>query len=117
MIVDRTFQEMTPCGMTFSTLAGIVGGGQQTPGFLGIGLNYIISKKFVRAEGGLKRLVWIPSYVKEKFRDKLVQRAKELGIPDLIDKIADENITKDLAELIEFLTEKVHPALKMGELI
>ena len=103
--------------MTFSTLAGIVGGGQQTPGFLGIGLNYIISKKFVSAEGGLKRLVWIPSYVKEKFREKLEQRAEELEVPDLIDKIADEKITTDMTGLIEFLTQKDHPALKMGELI
>ncbi|MCK4359831.1 MAG: CO dehydrogenase/CO-methylating acetyl-CoA synthase complex subunit beta [Candidatus Cloacimonetes bacterium] len=117
MIVDRTFLEMTPCGMTFSTLAGVVGGGQQTPGFLGIGLNYIISKKFVSAEGGLKRLVWMPSYVKERFREKLVQRAGELEVPDLINKIADETITKDISGLIEFLTEKQHPALKMGELI
>ena len=117
MIVDRTFLEMTPCGMTFSTLAGVVGGGQQTPGFLGIGLNYIISKKFVSAEGGLKRLVWMPSYVKERFREKLAKRAEELGTADLVDKIADETITSDLAGLIEFLAKKDHPALKMGELI
>jgi len=117
MIVDRSFLEMTPCGMTFSTLAGVVGGGQQTPGFLGIGLNYIISKKFVSAEGGLKRLVWMPSYVKERFRDKLEKRTEELGVPDLVDKIADETICSDLAGLIEFLAKKEHPALKMGELI
>ena len=117
MIVDRSFLEMTPCGMTFSTLAGVVGGGQQTPGFLGIGLNYIISKKFVSAEGGLKRLVWMPSYVKERFREKLDKRAEELGATDLVDKIADETICSDLAGLIEFLTKKDHPALKMGELI
>ena len=117
MIVDRSFLEMTPCGMTFSTLAGVVGGGQQTPGFLGIGLNYITSKKFVSAEGGLKRLVWIPSYVKERFREKLEKRAEELGVADLVDKIADETICSDLAGLIEYLTKKDHPALKMGELI
>ncbi len=117
MIVDRTFLEMTPCGMTFSTLAGVVGGGQQTPGFLGIGLNYIISKKFISAEGGLKRLVWMPSYVKERFREKLNKRAEELGVPDLVAKIADETISSDLAGVIEFLYKKDHPALKMGELI
>ena len=117
MIVDRTFLEMTPCGMTFSTLAGVVGGGQQTPGFLGIGLNYIVSKKFVSAEGGLKRLVWMPSYVKERFREKLDKRAEELGVAGLVDKIADETICSDLAGLIEYLTKKDHPALKMGEMI
>ncbi len=117
MVVDRTFLDMTPCGMTFSTLAGVVGGGQQTPGFLGIGLSYIISKKFISAEGGLKRLVWMPSSVKEKFRTELDERAKQLGAPDLIDKIADETVTTDLEGLIPFLTEKEHPALQMGEMI
>ena len=35
MVVNREYQGMTPLGMTFSTLAGEVGGGVQTPGFLG----------------------------------------------------------------------------------
>ncbi|MFH1283763.1 MAG: acetyl-CoA decarbonylase/synthase complex subunit alpha/beta [bacterium] len=117
MVVDRTFQEMTPCGMTFSTLAGVVGGGQQTPGFLGVGLNYLVSKKFISAEGGLKRLVWMPAHVKERFREQLAERARELGVPDLLDKIADETITSDVGELVAFLTEKKHPAMELGELV
>ena len=47
MIVDRDFTGMTPIGMTFSTLAGQVGGGQQIPGFTGIGKLYISSPKFI----------------------------------------------------------------------
>ncbi|MCB4791231.1 MAG: CO dehydrogenase/CO-methylating acetyl-CoA synthase complex subunit beta [Elusimicrobia bacterium] len=117
MVVDRTFMEMTPCGMTFSTLAGVVGGGQQTPGFLGVGLNYLVSKKFISAEGGLKRLVWMPAQIKERFRAELLERATELGVPDLLDKIADEKVTNDIGKLIEFLSEKKHPALEMGELV
>lgn len=117
MVVDRTYPDMTPCGMTFSTLAGVVGGGQQTPGFLGVGLNYLISRKFISAEGGLKRLVWMPSHIKERFRQQLTKRAQELGVPDLLDKICDETVTNDIAKLIEFLTEKNHPALEMGELV
>ncbi|MCX5712619.1 MAG: acetyl-CoA decarbonylase/synthase complex subunit alpha/beta, partial [Candidatus Omnitrophica bacterium] len=58
MVVHRDFTGMTPCGMSFTTLAGSVGGGVQTPGFLGVGKLYIVSKKFIAAEGGLKRLVW-----------------------------------------------------------
>jgi len=80
-------------------------------------LNYIISKKFISAEGGLKRLVWMPSYVKERFREQLDKRADELGVLGLVDKIADETICSDLAGLIEYLTKKDHPALKMGEMI
>ncbi|MFW6180926.1 MAG: acetyl-CoA decarbonylase/synthase complex subunit alpha/beta, partial [Spirochaetota bacterium] len=41
MIVDRDFPGMTPIGMTFSTLAGQIGGGVQMPGFTGIGKLYI----------------------------------------------------------------------------
>jgi acetyl-CoA synthase len=117
MLVDREFQGMTPCGMTFFSLAGVVGGGKQNPGFVGIGINYILSKKFLSAEGGLKRLVWMPSHLKNRLQKGLLQRAQELGIPDLYDKIADETIAADMEPLLTFLSEKKHPALQLGELI
>ena len=60
MVVNREFPDMTPCGMKFTTLAGAVGGGQQTPGFLGIGRLYLTSRKFILAEGGMQRIVWMP---------------------------------------------------------
>ena len=60
MIVNREFPGETPCGMKFSTLAGCVGGGNQTPGFLGVGRLYVLSRKFISGDGGLKRLVWMP---------------------------------------------------------
>ena len=54
MIVYRDFPGMTPSGMKFSTLAGTVGGGVQTPGFIGHSKLYIGSPKFISAEGGLR---------------------------------------------------------------
>jgi acetyl-CoA synthase len=117
MIVDRTYSGMTPCGMTFSTLAGIVGGGRQSPGFIGIGANYVVSRKFLSAEDGVKRLVWMPSGLKEKLREGLDERAREAGVPDLLSRIPDENVTTDMAGLVEYLTAKEHPAPGMGELI
>jgi len=45
---------MTPAGMTFSTLAGIAGGGLQTPGVMGVGKYYLISPKFISADGGFQ---------------------------------------------------------------
>ena len=42
--------------MTFSTLAGNVGGGQQTPGFMGCGKVFLTSRKFLFAEGGHVRV-------------------------------------------------------------
>ncbi len=117
MIVHRDYSGMTPSGMTFTTLAGSVGGGVQTPGFLGIGKLYIVSRKFISAEGGLKRVVWMPKELKDILGDKLKKRAEELGEPDLIDKIADETIATTAEELAGFLAKVNHPALTMEPLI
>jgi len=113
MVVNREYSGMTPVGMTFSTLAGTIGGGQQTPGFMGVGRLYIVSKKFISAEGGLKRLVWMPKELKEALADRLKKRGEESGIPDLINKIADETITTTTEELLPFLEKVKHPALTM----
>ena len=117
MVVHRDYSGMTPSGMTFTTLAGSVGGGVQTPGFLGIGKLYITSKKFISAEGGLKRVVWMPKELKEILGEKLKKRAQDLGEPDLIEKIADETAATTSEELINFLKKMNHPALGLEPLI
>ncbi|MHB9030324.1 MAG: acetyl-CoA decarbonylase/synthase complex subunit alpha/beta, partial [Candidatus Latescibacterota bacterium] len=117
MIVNREFPGMTPCGMNFTTLAGFVGGGSQTPGFLGVGKLYVVSKKFISADGGLLRMVWMPKQLKDFLRDKLVARGEELGYPGLIDMIADETVTTDVMELMEWCAGKNHPALTMPSLM
>ena len=117
MIVNREFGGMTPCGMKFSTLAGSVGGGNQTPGFLGVGRLYVLSKKFIAADGGLKRLLWMPKELKDFYRDRFGDRAREAGAPDLLDKIADETVATTGEELVEYLTKVGHPALEMPALI
>ncbi|MBL7210399.1 MAG: CO dehydrogenase/CO-methylating acetyl-CoA synthase complex subunit beta, partial [Candidatus Omnitrophica bacterium] len=113
MLVHRDYSGITPCGMSFTTLAGSVGGGAQTPGFLGIGKLYILSKKFISAEGGLKRVVWMPKELKELLGERLKKCAEELGVPDLIDKIADETQAATSEELLEHLNKVQHPALAM----
>lgn len=117
MIVNREYTGETPAGMKFTTLASTVGGGAQTPGFLGVGRLYIISKKFISAEGGLKRVVWMPKELKEALADRLKIRAKEIGEPGLFDKIADETVTTEPAALVEYLTKSGHPALTMPPII
>lgn len=117
MIVNREFAGMTPIGMTFSTLAGSVGGGAQTPGFMGIGKLYIVSKKFISADGGIKRIVWMTKELKEALGNKLKKRCEEEGIPDLIDKIADETVATTTEELVSYLQKVKHPALEMEPLI
>jgi len=117
MIVNRGHTGMTPAGMKFSTLAGSVGGGTQNPGFMGIGRNFIVSKKFLFGDGGIKRIVWLTKELKESIKEEFVRRAVEEGVPDLLDKIADETIAEDPDKLLEFLTSVGHPALEMEPML
>ena len=115
MIVNREFPEMTPCGMKFSTLAGTVGGGQQTPGFIGHSKHYINSRKFIAAEGGIERIVWMPSILKEEIKAVFSQRAKEAGLggEEFLSKIADETTATTEEEVLEFITKAEHPAMSL----
>ena len=118
MTIDRDFKgDNSPCGMKFTTLAGSVGGGAVTPGFVGHSKHYIGSKKFVKAEGGIKRLVWMPKALKEELAEKLNLRGKELGIDNIVDMIADETIGITQEEILPFLKEKKHPALDMEPMV
>jgi len=116
MIVDRDFTGMTPIGMKFSTLAGQIGGGVQTPGFTGIGKLYISSPKFISAEGGHKRIVWMSKQLKEEVADRLKAQLEKEGIPDLFDKIATEEDAVEPEKLIEHLEKVRHPVLEMDPL-
>ncbi|MFB3892350.1 MAG: acetyl-CoA decarbonylase/synthase complex subunit alpha/beta [Phycisphaerae bacterium] len=117
MIVNREYAGETPIGMPFSTLAGSVGGGAQTPGFLGVGRLYLTSRKFISAEGGLPRLVWMPKDLKEHMRERLEKRAAEIGQAGLVDKIADETVATNSEKLLEHLAAVDHPALKMDPIM
>jgi len=117
MVVPREYPEMTPCGMKFSTLAGTIGGGIQTPGFMGVGKVYLTSPKFISANGGFKRLVWMPKMLKEELYDKLKERSKEMGDPDFVDKIADETVAVTEEEVLAYLEKVGHPALTMDPIL
>jgi acetyl-CoA synthase len=116
MIVDRDFTGMTPVGMTFSTLAGQIGGGIQTPGFIGIGKMYISSPKFISAEGGQKRIVWMTKQLKEEIGDRLQAQLAKMGLEEMFDKIVTEEEADDPEKLVEKLQEVGHPALEMDPL-
>ncbi|MDD3217967.1 MAG: acetyl-CoA decarbonylase/synthase complex subunit alpha/beta [Lachnospiraceae bacterium] len=112
IIANREYAGMTPLGMTFPELASMTGGGVQTPGFMGHGKHFISSKKFMKAEGGIERIVWMPKELKETVAERLNETAKELyGIDNFTDMIGDETIAEDPETLVAFLTEKGHPAL------
>ncbi|NQT19975.1 MAG: CO dehydrogenase/CO-methylating acetyl-CoA synthase complex subunit beta [Planctomycetes bacterium] len=113
LIVDRDHQGITPVGMKFSTLAGQIGGGVQTPGFIGIGKLYISSAKFISADGGIERVVWMSKALKDEVAGRLLPRLKEIGKEDLFDKIATEEDAEAPDPLVEYLEKVGHPALTM----
>ena len=118
IIANREYAGMTPAGMTFGELASCTGGGVQTPGYMGHGRHFISSKKFIYAEGGIERIVWMPKELKDDVADKLNATAKELyGIDNFTDFIADETICTEVDDLMNFLTEKNHPVLAMEPLM
>jgi acetyl-CoA synthase len=113
MVVSREDTSMTPAGMTFSTLAGIAGGGMQTPGVMGVGKFYLISPKFISADGGFKRVVWMSSVLKQTMNDEFKAVCEREGDPDLLDKIADERNVTSVDELLAWLEAHNHPAMAM----
>ncbi|MBR4863620.1 MAG: CO dehydrogenase/CO-methylating acetyl-CoA synthase complex subunit beta [Oscillospiraceae bacterium] len=96
IVVNREFKGMTPAGMTFGELASCTGGGVQTPGYMGHGRHFISSKKFISAEGGIERIVWMPKELKDDVAERLNKTAFELyGIEKFTDMVADETVTTD----------------------
>jgi acetyl-CoA synthase len=116
MTVYREYNGMTPVGMKFSTLAGTVGGGLQTPGFIGHSKHYIGSRKFVSAEGGAKRIVWMNRNLKEEIREILEKVGKQEGIESFFDMIADESVATTEEEVLDYISKINHPAISMPPL-
>ncbi|MDA3917738.1 MAG: acetyl-CoA decarbonylase/synthase complex subunit alpha/beta [Deltaproteobacteria bacterium] len=117
MTVGRDYGGETPCGMKFTTLAGVMGGGACSPGFVGHSKHNITQGKFILGDGGLLRMVWMPKMLKEELKDRIVARGKDMGVPDLFDMIADETVGMTEEEILPFLQEKGHPALTMDSLV
>ena len=117
MTVNREYIGETPSGMKFTTLAGTIGGGVSTPGFVGHGKYNITQRKFIIGDGGLLRVVWMPKMLKEEIGERLQARAEEMGVPTLLDMIADETIGVTEEEILPFLEEKGHPALTTESLL
>ena len=88
-----------------------------TPGFVGHGKYNITQRKCLTGDGGLLRIVWMPKMLKEEIGDRFKARAEELGVPNLLDMIADETIGVTEEEILPFLQEKGHPALAMDPIL
>lgn len=104
-VVHRDFVGETVTGQKFSQLAGEASGGRQKEGMLGMAIHYMKSKKFLKTDGGLKRIVWLPKAIKEQVKDELMEA-------ELYDKIPTEEEVKNVDELGEFLSRVEHPWVK-----
>ncbi len=103
-MVHRDFVGPTVVGPTFSHMAADTSGGRQVEGFLGLALEYLRSPKFLIADGGLRRCVWMPKEIKERYKDVIPE--------DTYDKIATEDDVKNVDELVAFLEKTGHPWVK-----
>ena len=117
MTVHRDYTGETPCGMKFTTLAGVMGGGASSPGFVGHSKFNVTQGKFLLGDGGLLRMVWMPKSLKEEIRDRIIKRGEALGCPNLYDMIADETVGITEEEIMPFLQKVGHPALSMPSLL
>ena len=117
MTVSREYTGDTPCGMKFTTLAGTIGGGVSSPGFVGHGKYNITQRKFLIGDGGILRMVWMPKVLKEEIGERFTARATEMGYPNLLDMVADESVGTSEDEILAFLEEKGHPALTMDPIL
>lgn len=102
-IVHRGFKDLTVNGLAFSTIADSTAGGRQVDGFHGLSIEYMRSPKFLQADGGWRRVVWMPKEVKE--------RVKNFIPNELADKIATEEETRAVDNLKTFLKERGHPVV------
>jgi acetyl-CoA decarbonylase/synthase complex subunit beta len=102
-LADRDFKGATPNGLPFSTMAGQTGGGKQIVGFLGMGILYYFSSKFLQADGGWRRIVWMSKNLKERVKAGIAE--------DMLAKIATEDDAKDITSLKAFLVKVGHPVV------
>ena len=71
-------------GLPFSAIAEQCSGGKQVEGFTGLSLEYIESPKFLQADGGYERVVWLPKEIKDTLADYIPV--------NLIDKIPQKKM-------------------------
>jgi len=106
-VVHRDHKGATVNGLPFSTMADSTAGGRQVDGFHGISIEYMRSPKFLQADGGWSRIVWMPAVLKERVKDFIPK--------EVVDKISTENDVKTVEELKRFLETNGHPVVQRWE--
>ncbi|HUV54427.1 MAG TPA: CO dehydrogenase/CO-methylating acetyl-CoA synthase complex subunit beta [Candidatus Krumholzibacteriaceae bacterium] len=100
-VVHRNYKSETVNGLSFVTISDLTAGGRQVDGFHGLSIEYMRSPKFLQADGGWDRVVWMPK--------DIMDRIKQYMPPEIISKIATEKDVETIDQLKEWLKEKGHP--------
>ncbi|MHA1937706.1 MAG: CO dehydrogenase/CO-methylating acetyl-CoA synthase complex subunit beta [Candidatus Thorarchaeota archaeon] len=102
-IVHRNYRGETVNGLNFITISDLTAGGRQVDGFHGLSIEYMRSPKFMVADDGWNRVVWMPKDIKD--------RIEEFIPVEINQKIATENEVANLDELKTYLIEGEHPII------
>lgn len=103
-VVHRNYKGQTVNGLDFVTISDLTAGGRQVDGFHGLSIEYMRSPRFMQADGGWDRVVWMP--------EDILDRIKDFMPEEIIPKIATEKNVASLDELKSFLREKNHPIVE-----
>jgi acetyl-CoA decarbonylase/synthase complex subunit beta len=103
-VVHRNYKGQTVNGLDFVTISDLTAGGRQVDGFHGLSIEYMRSPKFLQADGGWDRVVWMPK--------DIMERIKEYLPPEIVPKIATEESVPDMDGLKKWLQDKDHPIVK-----
>jgi CO dehydrogenase/acetyl-CoA synthase beta subunit len=117
MVAHHGYQGLTPSGFTFEELIDTAARGSQVPGFMGFDESFLLSRRFLAAEGGFLRLVWMPQVLKERVARACVPGSGREALLTHLNCVANEHDALTLNELIPWLEEARHPALSMTPLL
>ena len=91
-IMSRGSKAISPDGRSWSTLANYAGG-KQSNGIMGVSLNYIRSKNFLKGDGGIGNVLWVDNELFKKISQCFTTGAK----------VATEKEVSSMEELKLFL--------------
>ncbi|NLW71212.1 MAG: hypothetical protein GX061_09055 [Eubacteriaceae bacterium] len=106
-------EEKTVGTMSYIELAAFSDEGKPRPGFISASKQFITSDKFMKKEGGIKRVLWMPKALKDELKDEINAAADDVNF---YHRIFDETKFTTEAEMLEKAEEQNHPGVMMGKM-